>query len=142
MKRITSIAFFALSILLAAGNASAQSYATEAKVPFDFTVGKMVLPAGAYKITSLSTTAILIRNEGNGRIYTQAMALPDNAVVRGSGELVFHRYGEQYFLSEVLCPAAAINVNLPVSKLEKRAQRNEASVRTPERVLLALSQPE
>ena len=43
-------------------------------------------------------------------------------------ELVFQRYGDQYFLHEVLCPAtASTNVDIPASRLEKR-ERTEAKL--------------
>ncbi len=36
------------------------------------------------------------------------------------GKLVFHRYGSQYFLSEILCDQASMDVQVPASKTERR----------------------
>jgi hypothetical protein len=44
------------------------------------------------------------------------------------GELVFAKYGNQYFLHEVLCSALSMNVALPTSRLEKRARIQEAQL--------------
>jgi hypothetical protein len=39
-------------------------------------------------------------------------------------KLVFHRYGDQYFLSKISSPAFSVGV--PVSKMEKRVRYQEA----------------
>jgi len=43
-------------------------------------------------------------------------------------EVVFTKYGNQYFLHEVLCGAVSMHVALPTSKLEKRARIQEAQL--------------
>ena len=53
MKRITSTALFTLAVLVTAAlvpgtGAMAQGRAVRATVPFDFTVGDKLLPAGTY----------------------------------------------------------------------------------------------
>ena len=44
MKRITAIALLAIANFALAGTSFAQSEAVRANVPFDFTVGKQLLP--------------------------------------------------------------------------------------------------
>jgi hypothetical protein len=44
------------------------------------------------------------------------------------GQLLFHKYGGQYFLSEILCEQADMNVEIPPSKSEKRAQLQQATL--------------
>ncbi|MBV8114110.1 MAG: hypothetical protein JO300_05170, partial [Silvibacterium sp.] len=51
MKRITTTALFILAALVTAGGAVAQDRAVRATVPFDFTVGDKLLPAGNYEIS-------------------------------------------------------------------------------------------
>lgn len=138
MKPFTSIALFALSSFLSVGTASAQDHAVQATVPFDFTVGSQPLPAGTYRITSVSSNIILIRNRDNPAIAMQSLTTNDGEEWKGNGKLVFHRYGRQYFLHEVECPAAAMSVDVPTSKLEKRVRMQEASLEHPTEVLLAL----
>ena len=62
MKRIPAIALLAIANFALAGTSLAQSNGVQAKVPFDFTVGDKVLPAGNYTIRSESSHVIMIKN--------------------------------------------------------------------------------
>ncbi|HTC75260.1 MAG TPA: hypothetical protein VK684_06770, partial [Edaphobacter sp.] len=42
-------------------------------------------------------------------------------------QLVFHKYGDQYFLCEIRSEQSSLNVQLPTTKQEKRA-RTETQV--------------
>jgi len=53
------------------------------------------------------------------------------------GELVFTKYGDQYFLHEVRCLSVDINAQVPTSKQEKRARTEVAKVGGGEEVLIA-----
>ena len=52
MKHLFTTALFATAILMASTGAYAQSMA-QATIPFDFTVGQTLLPAGTYHIDSV-----------------------------------------------------------------------------------------
>jgi len=141
MKRITSItsiALFALVSFVTVGSISAQDRAVKATVPFDFTVGNTLLPAGSYTIAAEDTGVIKIRNT-DGRIVLLSTTTPDGKEAK-TGELVFNKYGDQYFLREILCASADMNMAVPASKQEKRAREQEASLNTPgQQVYLALN---
>ncbi len=62
MKRITAIALLAIANFAMAGTSFAQSKMVKANVPFDFTVGKQLLPAGTYTIKAESSGLIAIKN--------------------------------------------------------------------------------
>jgi hypothetical protein len=127
MKRITAIAFFAVAALVAAGSAMAQDHAVKATVPFDFTVGNAHIPAGTYTImTTGSASVIELRNSSGkptifGSVYGDGKQTQNN-------KLVFTKYGDRYFLHEILCSNADMNLELPASKAEKSAQKQEASL--------------
>jgi len=57
------------------------------------------------------------------------------------GELVFHKYGGQHFLSEIHSTHSATKVRLTMSKTEKKARKraDEASLRVNNNVLIALN---
>ena len=55
MKRITAIALLAIANFALAGTSFAQSKGVRANVPFDFTVGKKLLPSGTYTIKDRCT---------------------------------------------------------------------------------------
>jgi hypothetical protein len=125
MKRITAVAFFTLASILGAGKTLAQSHEVRAAVPFDFTVGDKLLPEGSYSITPVMDGAIEIWNRGTHiGVLTQASA--DSNRSQNGSELVFEKAAGHYFLREILCESAAMNVNLPTTKREKRARVEEA----------------
>ncbi len=126
MKRTTVLAFLTAA-LISMGSACAYAQASAFTVPFDFTVGNQVFPAGTYQVNYYPTkTAILIRSQDDrfhalNAIHTADPSTSDNVVV-------FTKYGNQYFLHEVLCGAVSMNVALPASKPEKRARIQEAQL--------------
>jgi hypothetical protein len=138
MKRIPAITLLALSTLGAAARAVAQAPAVEATVPFEFTVGGKLLPADVYTITSTKSGVLLIRNADNHFSAETTASRTNQQSERGSA-LVFDKYGDKYFLHEVMCPSvAALNVDVPKSKMEKRVQVQEAKYGgEPEVVLIA-----
>jgi hypothetical protein len=83
--------------------ASAQTVNVKAKVPFSFIVNRATLPAGEYWLNSLDDqgTALAIRNTDS---KTTNLVLSNACVsTRGANKtkLVFHRYGNRYFLSQI-----------------------------------------
>ena len=74
-----------------------------AHVPFDFVVGEMLLPAGAYDVaqTDIPGTLVLRRN---GSEYPAAL-VQEIRSERESSELLFYRQENLYFLAQVLASA-------------------------------------
>jgi hypothetical protein len=136
MKRIIAIAIFALTGILSVGKTLAQVPAVQVNVPFNFVAGDKLLPAGSYTITSPSAGIIEFRNR-NQHFLIASPALPDNKESENGGELVFARYGNRYFLHEILCDYATMNVHLPRAKSEKWASTQEASVQQSGEVIVA-----
>ena len=136
MKRIIAIALFAASSLAAAGTLSAQDHKTKANIPFAFTVGSRTLPAGNYTISSLSRNGVAVQNDQSHMVAVSSVY--DSDKQSPNGVLVFERYGNQYFLEEILGPSNAMNVSVPHSKREQSAQREEAATREHTQTLVAL----
>ena len=86
-----------------------------AAVPFDFTVADKLLPTGTYTITPEASGVIMIENRDK-HIAVLSQTSYDSHESRKGGQLVFDKYGNQYFLSEILCQTAAMNVNVAPSK--------------------------
>jgi hypothetical protein len=90
-----------IAALLSASAAVGQSNRgdTVADIPFAFTVANHTLPPGRYTVTRLSEKAIRIVNSQNQGTF----ALNDKLERRAaeSSKMVFHRYGNAYFLSEI-----------------------------------------
>jgi hypothetical protein len=143
MKRITAIAIAALASLVTAGSAVAQGHAVQATVPFDFAVGNSHLPAGTYTITSpdsRGSTGLVIRSDA-GRITVLTTAYADGKQSKNS-KLVFDKFGDQYFMREILCSNSDMNLELPVSKAEKKAAQQQASLQdsNKDQVFVALNE--
>lgn len=126
MKTLRS-AIFALGLLLVVSGAHAQSIHVSGKVPFDFVVGKQTLPAGQYSVQSLerSPDALNIRNTDENissltLTYHAEKLNPSNKTV-----LVFHRFGEQYFLAEIWVEGSSRGIEIPRSKLETQMAKNQ-----------------
>jgi hypothetical protein len=72
-------------------------------IPFDFAAGKTMLPAGEYsvKVSESTHTLILISRKDSA---ASAFINTNNVValnVQTESKLVFNRYGDRYFLSQV-----------------------------------------
>lgn len=125
MKRLSSILICTIAGFISAGTGLAQSYAVKASVPFTFAVGHKWLPAGKYIISEISPEAIKVENAETGRWVALSLIQPESSAAVESGHLMFHKYGESYFLSEIACPAAAMTASLPTSSLERKARERE-----------------
>ena len=141
MKRITASPLFTIAALVTAAavtaaGAMAQSHAVQATMPFDFTVGNKTLPAGNYEIWSPSTDVIEIQNR-DSHVAMLATTSFDSHESRNGSKLVFDKYGDRYFLSEILCAPASINASLHLTKAEKQARMQEASLKSMSQVYLA-----
>jgi hypothetical protein len=99
----------------------AQSRTLEAKVPFAFEVGDKIVPAGSYQIESIPTGANslqVIRN-AKGDVQATLSTIPVTGSSANSGpELIFHRYGNRYFLSQIRTGDGRVRELLP-SQQEK-----------------------
>lgn len=89
----------------------------KATVPFRFHVGAKALPAGEYELTQVLTEGVVLQNIATGEAaMTIAAAAPPSGA--GATALVFHQYGESYFLSEMSTPDSLRSVGM--SKLERQ----------------------
>ena len=106
MRKRMCVGALALSFLVslaAALPAAAKSVdGMRAQVPFDFHVGDRLVRAGDYTVKSLTADEQTIRLSSGKEI---AITATNSGKERGNGEgrarLVFHKYGDQYFLAAV-----------------------------------------
>jgi len=74
------------------------------QIPFSFTAGEKRLPAGEYSVERLRADAELVwlirgrQGCGSAMILTMAVRRPEG---QAEAKLVFHRYGEEYFLAQI-----------------------------------------
>lgn len=107
-----------------------------ADIPFEFHIGGKVLPAGNYRITPLNENSVVVASmEPTG---PRAAALTNPAgggVIHDRSELVFHRYGDKYFLRQLWRAGTPVGKDLPVSRPERDVMFRAAN--SPERVYVA-----
>jgi hypothetical protein len=123
MKHITAIVLIIAAAFITAGKAIAQDYAVQATIPFNFTVNGKLLPAGNYTLgTDVTSPRILKISDRTQHASALAMSMPAAEQKHKSNQLVFHKYGDQYFLCEIRSQESSLNVEIPTSKQEKRAR--------------------
>ena len=106
MKNFLTNLMTAAALLCTLGGAlEAQSYQVTAKVPFEWQANGHQFAAGKYTINKEESSPVLcIRNEnGKGAFLMTGETSGSNT----SPRLVFHRYGDHYFLAEVWAPGAS-----------------------------------
>ena len=131
MKKQTLL--LGLSLLLIATVAYARDLNLKANIPFDFVVNGATLPSGEYSLQGLAVgNAISIRKADQ---TAKALALGIRCESRETSEkskLVFHRYGNRYFLAQIWMAGDNAGEELPKTRLETEI----AQSRTAEEVVL------
>jgi hypothetical protein len=133
-----------LLALMMAVPAHAQTPGTtiRATIPFDFIVRGKTLPAGNYEIRRISDSpeGLVIRNVNEKRDHAMFQTEPvEPREIPNRSEIVFHRYGDSYFLSEVLTDGEETGQELVPSRAERRLRSEMASNGAePETVALAV----
>jgi hypothetical protein len=117
--RLLRIAF-STALLLAASASIAQTKQGDvtADIPFPFVVAKQTLPAGHYIVSPLNMDSLSIHDTSH-----HSMFVPTHSAQRSMNDnrckLVFHRYGDTYFLSEVWVAGNAVGKALFRSRAER-----------------------
>lgn len=147
MKKLFSILVIGSVLsLLIAGTARAQEPGTviRASIPFDFIVRGKTLPAGKYEISRVSDepVGLLIRSLDDK--HDKAVFETEPIYFRNTtskDQLVFHRYGESYFLSEIVTAGEDRGEELAPSRAERKLRSEVArnQMMEPETVTLALN---
>lgn len=135
--RYRAIVLLGLAVVTAALPASAQSR-LEANVPFEFQVGKKTMPAGMYDVeTDLVSGIVSLRGRSNRRTaMTTSFAAGGGERTARESKLVFNRYGDSYFLSQIWRSSSTTGRQLPVSRFETDIA--EAIPRGPVNVMVAV----
>lgn len=88
-------------------------------VPFSFRAGHGTLPAGQYSITRAGIGQSILLSSGRRGVEIMTPASTEGQKVE-TAKLVFHRYGNEYFLAEVWTNTDDSVRNLAVSQRERQ----------------------
>ena len=128
-----TITMLSLFLTLAVVSVHAQNHSADrivVQIPFDFVAGNKTLPAGEYIVKpTLATRVTLIRNASGQREYTTISTMPVPAeTMPTAAKLVFHKYGDQYFLSQVWTPERNLGGQLSESRAELELAKSASEV--------------
>ena len=135
-KMMTILALASVAAVLAVP-LCAQTIDLAANIPFQFVVRDQVMPAGQYTVRGGggSNSRLILGNVSTKTgVYVLTYAV-ENSGAKGGRQLVFHRYGNQYFLSQIFGTADAAGRELIESRTERELAKT-ASVRETETVIL------
>ncbi|HKQ73097.1 MAG TPA: hypothetical protein VJ810_05170 [Blastocatellia bacterium] len=130
MKKQAIKAFVVLGLLLSVStiyvNALGKTLIGKVKIPFDFSVGDKTFPAGVYSVTSVNQEKIMLRlSSGDGQESIHIVTNPVEAKETPTiPKLIFRRYGETYFLSQIWEPYNEQGRQLPKSRTEQSVERD------------------
>jgi hypothetical protein len=130
LKKVGLLCAILLATVVVSAQGQTPGHRVTAQIPFDFSIGDRQLPAGKYSVGRLrqsSNDVVLSIDDENGHskvirtsIAAQNLDLTDRA------KLVFHRYGDQYFLYQVWPAGSTTGRQFPASRSERDARHKLA----------------
>lgn len=135
--RIIQVAIVAL-LAVTLANAQTAVPALSAEIPFAFEMRGVTLPVGEYRISfSEDRSWFTIKSTQNDRAAAMGLTFTVYSTAKSSSEakLVFNKYGDRYFLSQVWHPNFVRQ--LPKSKQERELVTSRVVAQNPIRVVVA-----
>jgi len=119
-----------LLLILTVGTVSAQSEQIGViNIPFNFIIGQKILPAGEYTIRPNQTDSKTVWLVQGNDTQAGAFFLTIPVLARETQEktrLVFHKYGDQYFLSQIWTAGDNSGRELSMPRKEVELAKNTA----------------
>jgi hypothetical protein len=113
------LALLGLGLLFLGASAFAQTINLKADIPFNFIVAGTKLPSGTYSIESLGNgVALAVRAADSGQTRILLSSRCASLKRTDQSKLVFHRYGDRYFLAQVWMVGNDSGRELPKTRQE------------------------
>jgi hypothetical protein len=96
----------------------------KANIPFDFEAGNKSYPAGAYRVSAVNQMGALSIIGPASRSGLASSQPTQSNSFSGSTKLVFHRYGDRYFLYQIWVAGENRGRELPTTRVEKELASN------------------
>jgi len=131
LKKVGLLCAIVLATFVTSAQSQSLSNRVTAQIPFDFTIGNKKLPAGKYSVgrnrqSSDDVVVSVDDKDGHLKAIHTSMAAA-NLDITETAKLVFHRYGDQYFLYQVWPAGSSTGRQFPKSRSEREAERNLAA---------------
>ena len=95
-----------------------------AKIPFDFVVGNKKFPAGEYFLGNAQITSDIVLAISSTNGVANTLTIPVQiGTPTDTAKLIFHRYGDQYFLFQVWQVGATTGRAVPKSRAERDVEQ-------------------
>lgn len=129
-KTYRIIAILGLFFGCAAASVHAQAPSkVQVNIPFEFSAGKTMLPAGVYSIKRMSGDTVTLRSEyGKSSVILNAPVTDNSTDPNAVERLVFERYGEQFALSQIWLTANS-GRQVWTNKKGQKSERIEIALR-------------
>lgn len=138
LKRIGLLGVMLIVPTVSFAQGQSLAYRVRANIPFDFSIADKQLPSGKYSIGRAragSDDTILSIADADGRSKAIRMSIPvQTAHAKDNVTLVFHRYGDQYFLFQVWLAGETTGRQFLKSGSEREIERSNSSGRIAENV--------
>jgi hypothetical protein len=125
---VRNLSLFGLLVFLAVSANFAQSNLTAiAEIPFAFNAGAAHFDAGTYWVKEYDSGHALLelsRRDGKGAAFLITNEFNTNTASSSKSRLVFNKYGQQYFLSQVWLQDGSLGYRLTPSRMEKEVMHN------------------
>jgi len=126
LKKVGLLCAILLATVVVSAQAQSPSNRVTAQIPFDFNIGDRKLPSGKYSVGRVrqnSDDVVLSIDDKDGRSKAMRTSIPvRNLDLTENAKLVFHRYGDQYFLYQVWPAGSTTGRQFPKSRTELEAQ--------------------
>lgn len=110
---------------MALSTAYAQKTTSAVNIPFTFTVDDTRMPAGEYIISSTSERVVALQHVGGTEAKIAMTNNGSSTKSDGRAKLVFHKYGNTYFLAAAWLPNSDHAREFYASSNEIQVARNE-----------------
>jgi len=103
LTMLTLVVGLALAAAVVSANPQLTSHGVVANIPFDFVVGDQTLPSGKYTVRAATGDGDGLRISnftGKASVIRLSMPIAERNK-KQNARMVFHRYGQQYFLAEI-----------------------------------------
>jgi hypothetical protein len=136
MKKVLCRVTGMLALAFLAAHAVEAQEPVLVNIPFAFTAGRTALPAGEYRVQNTGASTLqLVRTDHTAATFVISNAVESNKP-QAQSKLIFHCYGDRYFLSQVWVEGHSRGRELAPSAKEKEQQGLLARNKAPDQVTI------
>jgi hypothetical protein len=134
LKKVSLLCAILLVTVVASAQGQTLGSRVSAHIPFDFSIGDKKLPSGKYSVGRArynSDDVVISVEDESGRSKAIRTSIPVlTRDITSKAKLVFHRYGDQYFLYQVWPAGASTGRQFLRSRTEREVRENLAANRS------------